>query len=105
MSADRIEMFQQLLAQHPGDAFTRYGLAMEYARIGQVEAALAEFKTLLVQHPDYEAGYFMAAQTLAKQGRSEEAIEQLRNGISAATRKGNAHAQSEMQALLDELGG
>ncbi|MBI2682570.1 MAG: tetratricopeptide repeat protein [Acidobacteriales bacterium] len=98
-------MFQQLLAQNPGDAFTRYGLAMEFVRLGQIEPALQEFETLLSQNPDYEAGYFMAAQTLAKQGRTEEAIEHLRSGIAAAERKGNGHAQSEMEAMLDELGG
>ena len=45
----------------------------------------------------------MAAQTLADAGRNAEAIERLKAGIACATRTGNNHALSEMQAMLDEL--
>jgi hypothetical protein len=46
----------------------------------------------------------MSAQTLAKVGRVEQARHCLHNGIAAANRQGNAHAASEMQAMLDDLG-
>jgi hypothetical protein len=45
----------------------------------------------------------MAAQTLATAGRTQDAIARLKAGISCATRSGNRHAVSEMQAMLDEL--
>ena len=54
-------------------------------------------------HPDYTNGYFMAAQTLAKVERTEEAKKMLENGITAAKRTGNRHALSEMSGMLDEL--
>ena len=100
---DRVAALKQILEQNPGDAFARYGLALEYSRAGEVTAALAEFKTLLAAHPDYVAGYQMAGQMLAAAGRVEEACDYLQKGIGAAQRAGNAHAQSEMQALLDEI--
>lgn len=96
-------MLTEVLAGNPTDAFARYGLAMEYSKAGQTEAALAEFQKLLEQHPDYTAGYFMAAQTLAAAGRTDEARKMLQDGIASAARTGNQHAQSEMQAMLDEL--
>ena len=65
--------------------------------------ALAEFDRLLVEHPDYTAGYFMAAQTLVKAGRPAEAQTRLQQGIASAQRTGNQHALNEMQQLLDEL--
>jgi len=40
---------------------------------------------------------------LAKAGRNDEAKEHLTKGIDSARRTGNQHAQSEMQAMLDEL--
>jgi hypothetical protein len=58
----------------------------------------------LVAHPDYTAGYFMAAQTLARANRVEEAKTMLGDGIVSAKRAGNAHAQSEMEAMLTDLG-
>jgi len=100
----RLEMLQELLAEFPDDAFGRYGLAMEYANSGNAEGALREFATLLEKHPDYTAGYFMAAQTLAKIDRVDEARGMLRKGIACAERTNNAHARSEMEGMLAELG-
>lgn len=100
---DRIALLNEVLAQNPADAFARYGLAMEYAKAGEVERALEEFGRLLVAHPDYTAGYFMAAQTLAKAERTEEARKMLADGIASAKKTGNGHAQSEMESMLAEL--
>jgi predicted Zn-dependent protease len=100
----RMEMLTQVLEQNPSDAFARYGLAMEYARLGQNDSALNEFSKLLQMHPDYTNGYFMAAQTLAKMERTEEVKTMLENGIAAAKRTGNRHALSEMSGMLEELG-
>ena len=100
---DRLAMLNEILSQNPDDAFARYGLAMEYSNSGEVERALEEFARLLSTHPDYTAGYFMAAQTLSKANRAEEAKKMLVDGISSASRTGNTHAQSEMTAMLDEL--
>jgi len=100
---DKIAMLSEILTQNPKDAFARYGLAMEYAGRGATDEALIEFDRLLKEHPDYTAGYFMAAQTLAKAGRNTEAKVRLTDGIASARRTGNGHAQSEMQAMLDEL--
>jgi predicted Zn-dependent protease len=100
---DRIAMLNEILAQNPNDAFARYGLALEHSNAGNFEAALMEFKKLLEAHPDYTAGYFMAAQTLVKADRVEDAKRMLTEGISSARRTGNNHAQSEMTAMLSDL--
>jgi predicted Zn-dependent protease len=100
---DKIAMLTQILEQNPADAFARYGLAMEHANQGQTDAALTEFDRLLSTHPDYTAGYFMAAQTLVKAGRTNDAKARLDQGIASAQKTGNHHAQSEMEALLMEL--
>jgi len=100
---DRLAMLNEILSQNPDDAFARYGLAMEHSKAGEVERALEEFGKLLSTHPDYTAGYFMAAQTLVSANRIDEARKMLVEGISSARRTGNSHAQSEMTTLLDEL--
>jgi len=100
---DRIALLTEVLAQNPTDAFARYGLAMEYSKAGEVGRALEEFGKLLSTHPDYTAGYFMAAQTLAKAERREEARKMLVDGIASAKKTGNGHAQSEMEGMLAEL--
>ena len=100
---DRIAALNEVLTQNPKDAFARYGLAMEYSRQGDFDRALAEFAILLENHPDYTAGYFMAAQTLVRAERSHDAKQMLHDGIASARRTGNLHAQSEMEAMLAEL--
>lgn len=101
---DRVAMLSEILTENPNDAFARYGLAMEYSNQGEVNRAMEEFRKLLEVHPDYTAGYFMAAQTLARANRMEEARKMLGDGIGSARRTGNAHAQSEMEAMLADLG-
>jgi tetratricopeptide (TPR) repeat protein len=101
--SERLQMLTQFLRENPNDAFARYGLAMEYSNRGEIEQALNEFNQLLSVHPDYAAGYFMAAQMLARIGRADEAKKFLEGGIGAAARTGNSYAMGEMQAMLAEL--
>jgi predicted Zn-dependent protease len=100
---DKIAGLKEILALDPKNSFARYGIAVELASRGEIEGSVAEFDQLLAIDPDYTAGYFMAAQTLAKAGRTSEAIERLKGGVSCAARTGNRHALSEMQGMLDEL--
>ena len=99
----RLQLLSEFLEHNPGDAFARYGLAMEYSKAGQTEPALAEFRKLLELHPDYTNGYFMAAQLLERNRRTDEARQMLERGMEAARRTGNKHALSEMSGMLDEL--
>jgi predicted Zn-dependent protease len=100
---DRIAALNEILTEHPKDAFARYGLAMEYSKQGDLDRALAEFAILLEGNPDYTPGYFMAAQTLVKADKIVDAKKMLADGIASAKRTGNLHAQSEMEAMLAEL--
>jgi len=101
---DRIAALNEILTNNPRDAFARYGLAMEYSKAGDFDRALAEFSILLENNPDYTAGYFMAAQTLVRAERVNEAKKMLHDGITSARRTGNLHARSEMEAMLNDLG-
>ncbi len=100
---DKIAGLKEILTMDPNNAFARYGLALEFVNSGHLETGLAEFETLLSTHPDYTAGYFMAAQALANAERIPEAIAKLNDGIASARRTGNNHALSEMQGMLDEI--
>ncbi len=79
------------------------GLAMEYVNRGEIATGLAEFDALLAAHPDYTAGYQMAAADAGEGRARSEAIAKLNDGIASARRTSNNHALSEMQGMLDEL--
>ena len=101
---DRVAMLKELLAANPSNAFARYGLALEYSKSGDVAGALAEFKIILQDNPDYVPAYQMAGQMLMDAGRSREARKMFEDGIATARRGGNQHAASEMQGMLDAMG-
>jgi tetratricopeptide (TPR) repeat protein len=100
---DKIAMLSEILQQNPTDAFARYGLAMAYAGEGKTDEALREFASTTEYNPDYVPAYQMAAQTLLKLGKFDEARAKLQAGLAACERTGNAHAASEMSVMQDEI--
>ena len=99
----RRQMLEAFVAQKPDDAFSRYGLALEYMNAGDSAIAETHFRELLQRNAGYVPAYQMFAQMLVKESRAEEARAILQQGISAASQAGNAHACSEMEGLLAEL--
>jgi predicted Zn-dependent protease len=99
----RRQKLEEYVAQNPKDAFSRYGLALEFLKEGDKAGAEAQFRTLIENHADYVPGFQMYAQMLAQDERRAEARSILTAGIAAATRVGNTHARSEMEGLLAEL--
>lgn len=97
-------MLEEFVKKNPSDAFGRYGLAMDYLKSGDIAAAEDNFKQLIGAHADYVAAYFQYGQMLAKIGRIADARKTLTEGVVQATRSGEEHARSELQAALDELG-
>jgi tetratricopeptide (TPR) repeat protein len=99
----RREVLEKFVAEKPGDAFARYGLALECVKLGDDEAATQHFRKLLETHPEYVAGYFQFGQFLSRLGQIEEARKLLSDGILVAQRAGDMHARDEMQAALTLL--
>ena len=99
----RREILEHFVAQKPGDAFARYGLALECAKIGDDQAAAGHFQKLLEENPQYVAGYFQFGQLLGRVGRIDEARRVLSEGIVMAQKTGDLHARDEMEAALSML--
>lgn len=96
-------MLEKFVEKNPGDAFARYGLAMECMKEGDLAAAEAQFKQLLSDHADYLPSYYQFGRMLALANRVSEARETFSAGIVGAIRAGEEHARQELQAALDEL--
>jgi len=103
MPSNRLEVLKSMLEQNPADSFARYGLAMEYANQGNLEQAVAEYRSLLQHNPDYAAAYFHGGQALEKLGQVEDARAMYEKGIETTARTGDQHTRSELQAALDML--
>jgi thioredoxin-like negative regulator of GroEL len=99
----RRQVLEEFVQKSPGDAFSRYGLAMECMSTGDAPAAIVNFDLLLKQHADYVPAYLMYAQLLVREDRADDAKQILTAGIAAADKKGDQHAVAEMEALLADI--
>jgi tetratricopeptide (TPR) repeat protein len=98
--SSRANALRALLEQNPNNSFARYGLALDHANNGDLEGAVTEFRAVIANYPNYCAAYYHGGQTLEKLGRTAEAADLYRQGIDAATRAGDGHTRSELEAAL-----
>ena len=97
----RLEAFRQFVAKSPDDAFARYSLAMALRSAGHAEDAVAEFREVARRTPDYVPTYLMLGQVLEAMSRDVEAARVYEDGIAAATRKHDGHAEGELRQALE----
>jgi tetratricopeptide (TPR) repeat protein len=101
--SDRLTKLLKILVAEPDDAFTHYGVAQEYAKLGDVPKAVEHFDRCLVTDPNYCYAYYHKAKTLADNDHTPEAIATLKSGIETAGRVNDGKALGELTSLLDSL--
>ena len=99
----RITTLETMLQQDSRNSFVHYSLAMEYAKAGRLEDAVAAFRKLIAVDENYAAAYYHGGQALEHLGDVDAAREMYQKGIEVTTRTGDAHTRSELQAALDIL--
>ncbi len=97
------KQLEQLLESEPDDVFLQYALAKACISEGDVDGGLAQFQAVIDRHPEYVPAYFQKGQSLAEQGRTEEARSILVSGIQVARKVGDSHAEREMTEFLEAL--
>jgi Tfp pilus assembly protein PilF len=100
---NRIEILKGFLKENANDSFSRYALALEYAKLGQNDDAIHEFETVKERDPDYVATYFQLGQLYQKLGQSHAAEKTFRTGITVAAKIGDEHTRSELEGALEAL--
>jgi tetratricopeptide (TPR) repeat protein len=100
---DRLSMLLSMVSTKPNDPFPRYGLAMEYKKLGRHEEAVRAFAELAEHHPRYVPGYLMHGNLLEAMGRAADARSVYARGVEVASAAGDDHAESELRAARDAL--
>lgn len=100
---DRITQLAALLETDPQDPFCLYGLAFEYAKIGEDDKAIDYFDQTIAIDADYFYAYYHKAVVQKKQGNSQAARVTASAGLQRARAAGDGHTVEELEALLDEL--
>ena len=102
--SERLQKLQKMLEREPGDTFLIYGLALEHKKLGEDARALELLDRVIQLDPGYCYAYFQKGAVLESAGDSDAAKSAYRAGIDAAKKKGDAHAQGELEAALSMMG-
>jgi len=100
---DRIEKLKALLEDEPDDTFALYGLAMEYAKIGDHQAAVDYFDRTIEADPAYAYAYYHKAKSLDELDEQQRAIQTLQIGLAQAREADDEKAAGELQELLEDM--
>ncbi len=103
MSNNRIELLEGMVAQNPDDSRTRYMLAMELAKSGNLVGAVEHYEAILEKTPDYIPAYFHCGQTLERLDQPDDAKRVYQKGIEACARSGELKTRGELEEALNSL--
>lgn len=101
--SQRLAMIEALLEKGSEDAFHWYARAMELRSLGRLDDALGAYEDVAKKFADYVPTYLMAAQVAVELDREDDARAWVERGLAIAAEKGDAHAASELRALLEDL--
>jgi tetratricopeptide (TPR) repeat protein len=100
---DRLSQLEELLKEDPHDSFLQYGIALEYAKKGDVPEAITRIEKLLSENPDYLGAYYQLGQYYEVEGNTEEAIDTYKKGILLAQKVRNTKTLNELREALQQL--
>lgn len=103
MQGDRVEALRRLAETRPDDPRARFGLALEYERLGRWEEVATALRQYLAMTEDEGNAWGRLARALLRLDREEEAREAYRQGIDAAYRHGHPTMAGEFEDELDSL--
>lgn len=100
---NRLDKLLKLLSVEPDDAFTLYGVAQEYAKLGDHAKAIEHYDRCLAVDPSYCYAYYHKARAQADAGDVPAALRTLTEGLAVARKAHDQKASGELAALRDSL--
>ena len=103
-AAKRIEQFEQLCEQDPGNDMARFSLGGAYAQNGQHAEAAEAYLECVAINENFSKAYQLAGKSLMEAGEKDRAGEVLEKGYLVAAKNGDLMPKNGMADLLKELG-
>lgn len=99
----RIESLRKMAEARPSDPRPRFGLALEYERLGRWEEVVSTLREYLRVADDEGNAYGRLGRALRELGREEEARAAYRQGVEAAQRHHHPTMAAEFEEVLEEM--
>ena len=98
---NRIEVFEQMLADDPENTMVMFGLAKEYEKLAEHTKVIEMLETYLAKFDDEGNAYGVLANAYALSGDREKAAETYRKGIDVSMAHGHPSMANEYRMTLD----
>lgn len=103
MAEDRLGKLLEFHRADPTDAFTRFALAQEYAKRGELARAQAHYESLVATTPEYTGTYYHLGKLYLVLGKHAQAARVFRLGVDAAAREGQHRDLAELREALQTM--
>ena len=100
----RIEALERILQSRPTDSRARFGLALEYERLGRWDQVVVHLREYLSVTDDEGNAYGRLGRALLTRGRQAEARDAYHHGIEAARRHHHPTMAAEFEDALADIG-
>jgi Fe-S cluster biosynthesis and repair protein YggX len=100
----RIEQFQKMASDDPGNELGHFSLGREYLNDGQFAPAVESLERAVGINPNLSKAYQFIGQALLQLGQRDRAIERLTEGVRRADERGDRMPRDEMVRMLKDLG-
>jgi predicted Zn-dependent protease len=99
----RVEQFQALTAQHPGNEMFRFSLAQALVAEGRAEAAVPHYEFCVARKADWMMARILLGKLLLQLGRRPDAKSQLEAALQLAIAQQHEDPERELRQLLAEF--
>ncbi len=103
MNEQRVSKLREFLDADPEDSFSRFALALEYLKGGDIKTAQSYFEYIRDNDPGYVGVYYHLGLLYQESGELVKAQKTFVTGISAAREAREYRAASELEQALNEI--
>jgi tetratricopeptide (TPR) repeat protein len=99
----RLQQLEEMLRNEPNDSFLNYALALEFAKINEVEKSIIIIETILERDQNYLGAYYQLGKYYEQTLQPEKAIIAYQRGIEIARKHNNRKTLGELNEALQML--
>ena len=106
MSSDQQSKIKQLARQiknNPGDSFSKFALALEFRKQGELKNSRILFEDILSSDPDYVGVYYHLGKLYEALDRFDDAHALFQKGITVASEQDEQRTEKELKEALQQL--
>lgn len=103
MDQSKIKQLARQIKANPRDSFSKFALALEFRKQGNLKKTRILFEDILAGDPDYIGTYYHLGKLYETLDRPVDAQKLYERGIEVAERQKEIRTKSELQEALQQL--